>query len=145
MTDTQIKHMVNRFLGWRLPEDFNPDGGISFKRTHSEGTPFQGQHQPSGTNLFSATQAEAMIRHLVEGIESSEVEQLRQENAFLLETGNGLVGRINRALRVLAGPSPLEEAVAGNRRALGLPPQCEVCDSVLGPEGEPQDAEPELA
>lgn len=26
MTDDQIKHMVNRFLGWKLPENFNPDG-----------------------------------------------------------------------------------------------------------------------
>jgi hypothetical protein len=28
MTDEQIKHMVNRFLGWRLPENFQPDAGI---------------------------------------------------------------------------------------------------------------------
>jgi hypothetical protein len=32
MTDDQIKHMVNRFLNWRLPESFSPDCGISFKR-----------------------------------------------------------------------------------------------------------------
>ena len=30
MTDEQIKHMANRFLGWPIPENFNPDGGISF-------------------------------------------------------------------------------------------------------------------
>ena len=26
-----IDEMVNRFLGWKLPKDFAPDGGISFK------------------------------------------------------------------------------------------------------------------
>src|SRR5206468_1984762 len=30
LTDEQIKHMVNRFLAWRLPEHFNPDCGIHF-------------------------------------------------------------------------------------------------------------------
>ena len=30
MNDEQIKHMVDRFLGWRLPEHFRPDAGISF-------------------------------------------------------------------------------------------------------------------
>lgn len=70
MTDAQIKHMVNRFLGWRLPDNFTPDGGIDFKSTYNEGTPYEGKHQPTGTNLFDATQAEAMIRHLVEGVDS---------------------------------------------------------------------------
>jgi hypothetical protein len=28
MADDQIKHMIYRFLSWRLPENFNPDGGI---------------------------------------------------------------------------------------------------------------------
>jgi hypothetical protein len=32
MTDAQIKHMTERFLGWKLPENFNPDGGISAAR-----------------------------------------------------------------------------------------------------------------
>lgn len=70
MTNVQIQYMVNRFLGWRLPEDFRPDGGIRFKPTYNEGTPFEAKHQPSGTNLLNASQAEAMIRYLVEGIES---------------------------------------------------------------------------
>ncbi len=28
MTEDQIKHMTDRFLGWKLPETFSPDGGI---------------------------------------------------------------------------------------------------------------------
>lgn len=73
MNDDQIKHMVNRFLAWRLPENFHPDNGISFKPTFNEeymakqGKPPM-RHDPTGTNLFDYTQAEAMVRHLVEGL-----------------------------------------------------------------------------
>jgi hypothetical protein len=52
-----IKTMVDRFLGWRLPDDFGPDCGISFKPLgHPNGWPV-------GTNLFTAAQAETMFRH----------------------------------------------------------------------------------
>lgn len=66
MTDEQIKHMVDRFLAWKLPENFSPDGGISFKATFNEHTDHPMKHEPSGTNLFDATQANAMIRYVVE-------------------------------------------------------------------------------
>lgn len=73
MTDDQIKHMANRFLGWRLPENFNPDGGISFKKTFNDYMPFgPTKHEPSGTNLFDYTEAVAMIRHMLEGLPSSD-------------------------------------------------------------------------
>jgi hypothetical protein len=71
MTDEQIKHMVNRFLGWRLPDNFGPDGGILFKPFYNveynaaRGKP-PARHQPSGTNLFGADQAETMVRHMIE-------------------------------------------------------------------------------
>lgn len=73
MTDEQIKHMVNRFLAWRLPKNFNPDDGISFEPEFNveynakQGRPPQ-RREPRGTNLFDATQAEAMVRHLVDGL-----------------------------------------------------------------------------
>jgi len=71
LTDAQIKHMVDRFLSWRLPENFNPDCGISFKRTHSEQSSWGPQkYEPSGTNLFDAEQATAMVRHMIEGMPS---------------------------------------------------------------------------
>lgn len=57
MTKEQIDHMVNRFLQWRLPEDFYPDAGISYDRTRP--------HEPIGTNLFSATQAKEMVEHML--------------------------------------------------------------------------------
>lgn len=68
MNDAQIKHMVNRFLSWKLPNDFRPDAGISFKAEFNENTPFPMKHEPSGTNLFNADQAERMVRHLLEGL-----------------------------------------------------------------------------
>lgn len=68
MTDEQIKHMVNRFLAWNLPADFSPDAGITFEPTYNNGTPQGGKHEPSGTNLLNANQAEAMVRHMVDGL-----------------------------------------------------------------------------
>lgn len=83
MTDDQIKHMVNRFLSWKLPESFNPDGGISFKKTFNEHTAHPMKHEPTGTNLFDYTQAESMARHMVEGMptvgQADEVERLQSE------------------------------------------------------------------
>lgn len=68
MTEDQIKHMVNRFLQWELPENFAPDGGISFKRTYNEHTLNPVVRKPIGTNLFDASQAKAMIRYMVDGL-----------------------------------------------------------------------------
>lgn len=73
VSDEQIKHMVQRFLSWKLPENFNPDAGISFdplfnvEYMERQGKPPM-RHEPTGTNLFDYTQAEAMIRHMVEGM-----------------------------------------------------------------------------
>jgi hypothetical protein len=68
MDDNQIKFMAGRFLGWKLPEDFNPDGGIEFHPLANGGTPLQRMREPSGTNLFNAAQAEAMVRHIIDGL-----------------------------------------------------------------------------
>lgn len=68
MTKKQIKHMVEQFLRWKLPEDFKPDGGVTFEKT---GHGFGGQtfvRDPIGTNLLTATQAEAMVRHMLKGL-----------------------------------------------------------------------------
>lgn len=69
MNDKQIKYMVARFLGWKLPADFKPDAGISFKADYNENTEYPAKHQPVGTNLFDATQTEAMVRYLAQGID----------------------------------------------------------------------------
>jgi hypothetical protein len=66
MSEDQIKHMVNRFLSWKLPANFNPDDGIKFEPISNPGSQYEYRHQPTGTNLFDATQAEAMIRYMLE-------------------------------------------------------------------------------
>jgi hypothetical protein len=65
MKDEQIKHMVDRFLSWRLPQNFNPDNGISYTRPNYLPSV---DATPSGTNLFDATQAETMVRHMIDGL-----------------------------------------------------------------------------
>ena len=60
-----VKIMVDRFLSWKLPKDFAPDAGISFKAVYNEGTPWPAKHEPIGTNLFHAGQAEEMVRHML--------------------------------------------------------------------------------
>lgn len=64
MTEDQIKNMVTRFLCWNLPEDFNPDCGISFKKAFNENTDWPMERRPSGTNLLNKKQAEEMIRYI---------------------------------------------------------------------------------
>ncbi|WP_292052601.1 hypothetical protein [Mesorhizobium sp.] len=68
LSETQLKYMVERFLTWRLPEDFRPDAGISFKADFNEHTAYPMKHKPVGTNLLNAVQATAMVRHMVEGV-----------------------------------------------------------------------------
>ena len=62
-----LKPFVDRFLGWKLPKDFAPDCGISFKPDFNEGTPWPMKHEPTGTSLLTAIQAEAMLEHILGG------------------------------------------------------------------------------
>ena len=65
MDKKPIDVMVDRFLGWKLPEDFNPDGGISFKRTYNDHLPMPMKNEPIGTNLLTAIQAKAMLMYVL--------------------------------------------------------------------------------
>lgn len=67
MTKDQIDHMVQRFLMWKLPETFNPDGGVSFKPSYAE-EPYRSRHWPTGTNVLCYTEAKAMVEHMIEGL-----------------------------------------------------------------------------
>lgn len=61
MNAQKITEMVNRFLGWKLPNDFAPDAGISFQPGHvTPSSPFW----PAGTNLLTADQARSMFEHV---------------------------------------------------------------------------------
>jgi len=57
--------MVQRFLGWRLPDTFAPDCYVSFDR---EGIKKMGDgsHWPTGTNLLNDPEARAMLEHVLE-------------------------------------------------------------------------------
>lgn len=49
--------MISKFLKWKLPTDFYPDGGISYK-------PLEG-HIPTGTNLLNYPQAKVMLEEIL--------------------------------------------------------------------------------
>ena len=81
-----IKVMVNRFLGWSLPEDFNPDCGISFDNRP------EGYSWPTGTNLLNAGQAKAMFEYCCEALdgEDNRTEAIeRSWNKFNKAISNG--------------------------------------------------------
>lgn len=62
-----LQRAVGRFLSWRLPVNFSPDCGITFKPLFNEHMPFgPNRHEPIGTNLLDAQQAEQMLRHVLE-------------------------------------------------------------------------------
>jgi Phage protein (N4 Gp49/phage Sf6 gene 66) family len=66
--------MVSRFLCWKLPKDFCPDGGVSFAKTGNQyvdgvftkDVRRLDQDWPIGTNLLTAVQARAMLEHVLQ-------------------------------------------------------------------------------
>lgn len=54
-----IDHMTSRFLQWKLPDDFAPDGGVTFTAVRP--------HGPVGTNLLTYAQAKAMVIYMLDG------------------------------------------------------------------------------
>jgi hypothetical protein len=66
--DRWINHMVLRFLAWKLPENWHPDGGISFEPILNAGSQYESKREPTGTNLFDYTQAKAMVLHMIDGV-----------------------------------------------------------------------------
>ncbi len=57
-----LDEAVSKFLCWRLPRDFHPDGGISLTYPPESA---DGHWWPTGTNLFTAEQARNMLEHVV--------------------------------------------------------------------------------
>lgn len=61
-----IRQAVDRFLSWKLPNDFNPDCGIHFDADEAKKlNPRNHRYEPVGTNLFTATQATEMVRYIL--------------------------------------------------------------------------------
>lgn len=61
--DDIIEQAVTRFLSWKLPKDFRPDGGMVFIPTKGRG--YDSPYWPSGTNLFNSEQAREMLRYVL--------------------------------------------------------------------------------
>lgn len=79
-----IMAMVNRFLGWRLPQDFGPDCGISFDgRKDDEWN--KNKSWPIGTNLLTADQAKAMFEYCL-AVQPSPVQGDALADAFAIAT-----------------------------------------------------------
>jgi len=74
MEKTKIGKMVDRFLGWKLPTDFSPDGGVTLTPSHvTPSSPLW----PTGTNLLTADQARQMFEHAIGDEENNEFDRLR--------------------------------------------------------------------
>lgn len=67
------KKMVDRFLAWKLPKDFQPDCGISYQKIESP------NFEPVGTNLFTATQAGEMVHYMTKDVFSELLTRTREE------------------------------------------------------------------
>lgn len=80
MTEAQIKHMTDRFLGWKLPDNFRPDGGVLFDPDGAKKLdPRNLRYAPYGTNLLDATQAAEMVRYMLEGLPADDEAQAEQD------------------------------------------------------------------
>ncbi len=90
MMTTEIEKMVTRFLSWKLPDDFSPDGGIKYQKV--AGTP-ENPHifSPTGTNLMTYSQAKAMIRHIIEWREPNAPKLEKQRASGIVNFGGGLM------------------------------------------------------
>lgn len=56
-----VAQMVNRFLGWKLPQTMYPDCYLSFDREKAKAN----NGWPIGTNLFSAEEAKGMFEYIL--------------------------------------------------------------------------------
>ena len=88
-----IDKMVSRFLSWRLPKDFHPDGGMAFIPTKGRG--YDSPHWPVGTNLLTAEQARKMFEHVTA---DEPAEGLQPHQQRVVTEKAGLDERLGRLL-----------------------------------------------
>lgn len=128
MIDRYLKHMVDRFLMWRLPETFHPDCGIHFDADAAvKINPRNRRYEPVGTNLFSATEATDMVRFMVEGL-PTDVPEDTLSDARLRELWRECNGEYfsESAHQFAVARERLPEVLrkiisAANRAAVGMP------------------------
>ena len=100
MAKTMIDKMVDRFLGWKLPQDFGPDCGISFTPFHPNGTT---RFEPVGTNLFTADQARSMVKHMMADALPADTDAYATEEEGDAYTHGYFDGNDAAALKINAG------------------------------------------
>lgn len=100
MSKTMIDKMVDRFLGWKLPQDFGPDCGISFTPFHPNGTT---RFEPVGTNLFTADQARSMVKHMMADALPADTDAYATEEEGDAYTHGYFDGNDAAALKINAG------------------------------------------
>jgi hypothetical protein len=105
MAKTMIDQMVDQFLGWKLPKDFHPDAGISFRSVHEHDSP----HWPIGTNLLTANQAKEMIKHMLAGVVPPDCNTTEEEGEAYM------IGYFDGEAAVLSANSELNGAAEGSR------------------------------
>lgn len=82
--------MVSRFLSWKLPKDFHPDGGMVFIPTKDRG--YDSPHWPVGTNLLTAEQAEQMLKRVTGEGDAPEALRLLTFCVLVLRNGFTVTG-----------------------------------------------------
>lgn len=89
-----LDKMVDRFLSWKLPKDFHPDCGISFKPESDFDHPEFGRtkFEPTGTNLFHAGQARDMLKHVVDEQDAPQALMLLTFCVLVLKNGFTVTG-----------------------------------------------------
>lgn len=121
MSDDLIDKMVDRFLQWKLPEDFSPDAGISFKRNFNEHLTPPMRHEPTGTNLLNAKQAEDMVRYITEA-QTAEITRLREQLAEAERKGaERILGHLLNALpldRIVSAGGSVQDLIDGIKRVV---------------------------
>lgn len=120
----QIDHMTERFLSWRLPADFAPDGGVVFQPLR--------QHWPLGTNLLTWSQARAMIKAIAADLPDDGIAPIASGGAQQMETQPG-----ERAKESCAGHGHVRPRPDGHKARCGGPVICGDCAAeaaaVFGP------------
>lgn len=85
-----VEAMVNRFLSWKLPKDFHPDGGMVFIPTKDRG--YDSPHWPCGTNLMTAEQARKMFERVTGWRDAPEALKLLTFCVLVLRNGFTVTG-----------------------------------------------------
>lgn len=100
MSKTMIDKMVDRFLGWKLPEDFGPDCYITFDREKAKQNP---HCWPVGTNLLTADQARAMVKYMLADALPADTDTYATEEEGDAYTHGYFDGNDAAALKINAG------------------------------------------